>query len=271
MMRAMERSLGLSKKPEVPSVRTLPRELLDHVSRHISVISHGNFLSAFGQEPWESDRSRILLWTSIFKSDKWVQNMVKEHNAQPVLIGSHLHELPSETYIILYLCNPRKNNSDIQIPAESWKLFRECLCNHSVLPEGDIVLVSGIILNIQSVLLSCKSSSVSLPRHRQHKITRLPEGMPVLQYSIYETSHIQILNAIDIDTSYVSIEEQTFCWTFTLSGKDKGLSVDCWNLQNPDLSTIQQILAAVAYNDKLEPLDDHYIEETPSFISQIRS
>lgn len=71
--------------------------------------------------------------------------MVEEHNVQPVLVGSQLHELSGKTYIILYLYDA------IRLPAESWTLFRECLRNHTVLPNADIVLTSGITLNVQSV------------------------------------------------------------------------------------------------------------------------
>lgn len=216
----MKRSLDsdteihLSKKQKriakvVPYIQKLPRELLDHIISYISIISHHNVLSYLRYEPWKSDKSRILLWSSIFKSDVWLQSMVEEHNARLVLVGSQLRELSGKKYIILYICNT------IRAHPKTWNLFRKCLQNHTVMPNADIIFSSGITLNVQGLLIHHSPPSVLFEKQTQEEGFSFREGKPVIQYSFYETSHIQDLKPRDI-----SIEQG---WRWWLQLSDNGI------------------------------------------------
>lgn len=221
------------KKINIPKAyRKLPKELLDHIGCHGSVISHGNFLSALDQEPGRYDRSRLLLWTSIFKNDLWLQNMREKHNAEPVLVGSQLHELMEEhnaqpvvvgsqpdelskkKYVILYVCEA------LRIPADSWMLFRKSLHDHTVMPNADIVLTTGVTLNVQTVLSQYALSSILLSKQKQEEVFEFWEGKPVIQYSFYETSTIHDLAPSDMS-------EEGGRWTLKLSDRGGVTSVQC--------------------------------------------
>jgi hypothetical protein len=227
------------KHTNIPKAyRKLPKELLDHIGCHGSVVSHGNFLSALGQEPGIYDRSRVSLWTSIFKNDLWLQNMREEHNAEPVLIGSQLHELmeghnaqpvvvgsqpyelSKKKYVILYVCEA------LRIPAGSWKLFRKGLHDHIVMPNADIVLNTGVTLYVQTVLSQFALSTILLSKHKQEEVLEFQEGKPVIQYSFYETSSIQDLASSDILSGGK--------WTLKLSDRGGVTSVQCGTQQFSD-------------------------------------
>jgi len=211
-------------------IRKLPQELLDHIGCHSSVISHGNFVSAFGRELGRYDRSRVSLWTSIFKSDLWLQNMREKHNAQPVLIGSQLHELSKESYAVLYVCDA------FRIPAGSWNLFRECLHGHTVMPNADIVLTTGVTLDVQTILSQWALQSILLSKHKQEKVFDFREGKPVFQYSFYETSLLHNLVSSDLLTG-----EQGWGCTLKLPEKGKVSEVICRIPQNCNNSLYEEV------------------------------
>jgi hypothetical protein len=186
------------KKPKaklIPYIQRLPRELLDHILSYTSIVSHGNFLSYLGYGHWKSN-SRILLWSSNFKSDVWLQLMVEKHKAKVVLVGSQLHELSGKQYIILYICHTDPF-STLRECAYSWNLFRVCLHEHSVISNAEIVFSSGIILNPQCLLDDFSMfSSVSLLKQTMDGPFMFRNEKPVLQYSFYKTYHIQDLSLL---------------------------------------------------------------------------
>lgn len=184
-----------STKP-VSSIRNLPGGLLDQIVSYGSVTSRQNLLSSLGQGP------QSMLWSSIFKKDTWLHFILEHYGAKPALIGSQLRNTSGHNYVVIRLGNY------IRQPPGWWKLFKECLQEHTLMPkDGEIILASGIILNIQCLFLNCL---VYVSKQREKEIFRFREEKPVLQYSFYHDSQIH-----DFKSSEISIEERM--WRLRLS------------------------------------------------------
>ncbi|KAJ5471264.1 hypothetical protein N7530_008621 [Penicillium desertorum] len=143
-----------------------------------------------------------------------LHELMEEHNTQPVVVGSQPDELSKKKYVILYVCEA------LRIPADSWTLFRESLHDHIVMPNADVVLTTGVTLNVQTVLSQFALSSILLSKHKQEEIFEFREGKPAIQYSFYETSSIH-----DLSSSDMSEEEGR--WTFKLSDRGGVTPVQC--------------------------------------------
>lgn len=188
----------------VSSIRKLPGGLLDQIISYGFVTSRQILLSSLGQRPQK------LLWSSIFKKDTWLQLILEHYGAKPVLIGSQLRNTSGDNYVIIRLGNY------IRQPPGWWNLFKECLQEHTLMPkEGEIVLASGIILNIQCLFLNCL---VYVSKQREKEIFKFREENPVLQYSFYHNSQI-----LDFKSSEISIGERM--WRLRLSNNGETSSV----------------------------------------------
>jgi hypothetical protein len=101
--------------------------LPDHSFPYSSINSQQNMLSDLCQEPRNLNKCRILLCSSISKSDRWLQLLVQDHNVNPVLVESRFRNLSGKIYILIHFRNA------IQAWAESWTLFRESLQENTVI------------------------------------------------------------------------------------------------------------------------------------------
>jgi hypothetical protein len=220
----MKRSLYFGNEPRsskkaktgisaIQWIKKLPRELIDHDGSYTSIFAQQKLLSCLGHEAWGPDQHRMRLWFSIFKSDQWLRKMVDEQNAKPVLVGSHLRTLPGKSCVILYICNKGRQFSP------SWRLFRECLQDHTVMPGAEMDLTSGVTLNVQDLLDRSSVPTVQLSNPTDALVLR--EQDPVIQYSFYPTSTIQDIKQCDIST-----DTRGWCWTLKLSNNGTSFQVN---------------------------------------------
>lgn len=220
----MKRPLHLGNEPRsskkantgistVPWIKKLPRELIDHIASYTSIFARQKLLSSLDHEAWGSDQRCMRLWFSIFKSDQWLRKMVDEQNAMPVLVGSHLRILPEKSRVILYICNKGR------LFSPSWGLFRECLQDHTVMPDAEIHLTSGVMLNVQDLLDRSSMPTVRLSNPKDALVLR--EKDPVIQYSFYPTSAIQ-----DIKQCELSTDTRGWCLTLKLSNNGASFQVN---------------------------------------------
>lgn len=63
------------------------REVLDYILFFVPPLSRVGILSSLSMEPWESDRQQSLLWSKVFKNDRWLEEVTDAHT-RLVLIGS---------------------------------------------------------------------------------------------------------------------------------------------------------------------------------------
>jgi hypothetical protein len=65
----------------------LAREIVDHICQYTPPVSSANLLRALNLQPRESQKQHIALWSAIFKTDKWLLEIINDIGAKPVLLG----------------------------------------------------------------------------------------------------------------------------------------------------------------------------------------
>ncbi|KAJ6016533.1 hypothetical protein N7540_011124 [Penicillium herquei] len=182
----------------------MPRELLDHVISFTSIFSWPNILSISNREPCESEKLAMSLWSALFKSDRWLERMVQEYNAEPVLVGSDLDSHSQGTYLILHVCAAKEGSSYMRM----WKTFTDCLQEHTI-TNAEVRFNSGITLNVQELLLNRLDGSVQVPSAKT--IFNFQEGNPKIQYSFYKGPRVR-----DLDIRYIDRDRRDWNWKIKL-------------------------------------------------------
>jgi hypothetical protein len=202
-----ERGHPFAWRYQTINVMKFPREVIDRISSFLPPRSRVAFLSSLNLQPWESDRQRMLLWSTIFKNDQWLAEVTEKDTAELVLIGSQLREVSSrereqgrkEYFMTLCLLGGTG-----KIP--TWELFESSLHEHTYDRSSDeIRFASGITLNVQNLSESYLSVLQNDPEVRQtpcliisnegiRRIISFRRGKPYVQYSFYGGSCIQDLS-----------------------------------------------------------------------------
>ncbi|KAJ6016415.1 hypothetical protein N7540_011006 [Penicillium herquei] len=133
----------------------------------------------------------MSLWSTIFKSDKWLEKVVQEYQAKPLLVGSDLHSHSRGTYMILHVFAAQERSH-----VHLWKLFTECLQEHTVTANAEVEFSSGITLNVQALLMNGLDRSVQLGSAEKVFISQ--EGNPKIEYSFYKAPRIHDLDPNNI-------------------------------------------------------------------------
>ncbi|PYH64022.1 uncharacterized protein BO88DRAFT_419878 [Aspergillus vadensis CBS 113365] len=212
----------ISKAPTMK----FPREVLDRILFFVPPLSRVGILSSLDMEPWESDRQQSLLWSRIFKNDRWLEEVADAH-ARLVLIGSKLSQMISNTkhggcenqYMALVLLDGTG-----EIP--TWELFRSCLNEHTYdTSSNEIRFTSGFTLNVHNLsepyLTSLRkdpelrrSPTIIISPERMREIVSCHRGKPFTQYAFYRDRYIQ-----DIDSSRIT-DVRGVVWIFKLRDHD---------------------------------------------------
>lgn len=189
------------------------REIIDHVFSFVPTLARGGFLSSLNLEPLESDRQQMLLWSTIFKDDKWLAEVTEKDTAKLVLIGSQLSQVSSSEKkrerkdIFMTLCLLGGTG---KIP--NWELFESSLNEHTYDHSLDeIRFVSGIKLNVQNLSEPFLSILRKNPEQRQtpiviishegiSKIISFGKRKSYVQYSFYGGARIRDLSDSGMQT-----------------------------------------------------------------------
>lgn len=129
LKQAARRPKATRDKPLFPN---LTRELIDHIVSFIHPVFEKERILSILHEPLHTaDKSQFSLWSTIFKSDKWLKKM-EESKITPLLIGSQLELVgkhdrndESEPVYIGLLCPTETKNK------QCLGLFMRCLQEHT--------------------------------------------------------------------------------------------------------------------------------------------
>ena len=160
----------------------LPRQLIDLILGFLDTCSRITLRSTYNIEPWPSTVLSESPWPLIFRNYGWLQKMIEEYQAEPLLIGSLLDKETLEssgTCLALHIGAKRK------ISGEDIDLFFESLHEeYYSLEMGLLVLSDKTIFNVGDLYNSEKETLL-------YRSSGDIDAMRNPQYSFYKTQQIQ--------------------------------------------------------------------------------
>jgi hypothetical protein len=192
-------------------IRALPKDILRLIHDFVVAQRKRKFLIALGMLPSHDPTDSLVQdaeasvrdqspWVAIFRRFEWLEVMVKEYDATPLLIGNILDPetiknppntpntwLDERPYLVLYL------GAKTLLTREHWHLFIHCLRDRKVenLPNQHIRLFSNTVLNVGNLFNSQSEEPTLRFKHSNLASNILiTPGAADPKYSFFETHAI---------------------------------------------------------------------------------